>query len=108
MGHMRQLDRQMTEAMTAEGKDTSGMGDLPVMPVWINVAPTERMFPLKAGDQLLRIKDADAALYDKEEFTFELAFGEPGVAEGDPLQGMLEQMIKTVAGTLADLKPFLA
>jgi hypothetical protein len=102
---MRDLDKQMREAMAAEGKDVSGMGDIADMDIWI--APEDRMFPLKAGDELLRVKDAVAKVNDKEQFTLELAFSEPGVAEGDPLRETLEQMVKTVRKTIERLRPFL-
>lgn len=104
---IRDLDKRMREAMAAEGKDVSGMGEIPAMEVWLNVDPKERMFPLKAGDELLRVKEPTAALSDKEEFGFELAFGEPGVVEGEPLEETLEQMLKTVDETIHRLVPFL-
>lgn len=103
----RKLDKKMREAMAAQGKDVSGMEEVPEMQLWVNIAPKERMFPLKAEDELLRVKDADAAPDAKEEFKFELAFGEPGVVEGEELQRALEQMGNTVSETIESLAPFL-
>jgi hypothetical protein len=68
--------------------------EMPLLDLFIR--PADRMFPLKADDELF-IDGPDAELNDKLEFRFEVAFGEPGVAFGVPIVETLASLVKLVA-----------
>ncbi len=55
---------------------------VPRISLW--AAPTDRMFPLKAGDELF-IDAPDAKPNKDINFTFDIALDEPGVIAGEPL-----------------------
>ncbi len=68
--------------------------------------PADRMFPLKIGDQLF-IDAADAEANQKMQFRFEVAFGEPGIVEGEPLLETLRQMMDLVDNIATSFVPLL-
>ncbi len=68
--------------------------------------PADRLFPLKAGDELY-IDAPDAEVNEKIQFRFGVAFGEPQVAEGEPLLETLQQMADLVDSLVGSFKPLL-
>lgn len=77
---------------------------IPMLDVFLN--PADRMFPLKAGDELF-IDAPDAEVNEQMQFRFEVAFGEPQVVEGEPLIETLHQMIDLVDNIVLSFRPFL-
>ena len=72
----------------------------------LQLRPTDRLFPLKQGYELFR--DAPDAEWNKDvTFAFEIAFGEPQVAEGEPLLETLQGMKDLVNNLISDFDPFL-
>jgi hypothetical protein len=69
--------------------------------------PADRLFPLKQGDELL-IDSPDAEVNDRLEFRFELAFGEQGVAFGEPIVETLTSFVAIVDGILAKFEQHLS
>lgn len=70
---------------------------------WIKSA--DRMFPLKMGDELPSPNiDPDK----KMEFTFDVAFGEPQIANGDSLIETLQHMVDVVDALLPGFGPSLS
>lgn len=57
--------------------------------------PADRMFPIKVGDELL-VDAPDAETSEKLEFRFEVAFGEEGVALGEPILETLSTLLQAV------------
>jgi hypothetical protein len=67
---------------------------LPAIPAYFR---TDTLRPLKVGDELFR--DApDAKVNEKMDFRFEVAFNEPGIAEGDSLTVTLQRFADLVGG----------
>jgi len=63
------------------------------------------MFPLKVGDELPSPNiDPDK----KMEFTFDVAFGEPQIADGDSLIETLQHMVDVVDALLPGFGPSLS
>lgn len=78
---------------------------LPTMPA-INLLPENRLFPLKAGD-ILFTDLPDAEVKQNMPFTFEVAFGEPGILEGDPLLETLQHMTDLVDNLILSFRSLL-
>lgn len=70
-----------------------GLANVQVPPLFVR--PADRMFPLKVGDELF-LDAPDAKPNAKMQFRFEVAFGEKGVIEGDPLVETLQKTIDVV------------
>jgi hypothetical protein len=67
--------------------------------------PADRLFPLKAGSDLfVDTPDADPK---EMPFVFEIALGEPGIAEGEPLVDLLEETAIRVEKTVLSFAPHL-
>jgi len=64
------------------------------------IAPTAKMFPLKAGDILLTIPHSE--MEEKMEFLLGLAFGEPDTVEGKPVIETLHEMAGFVRQIIVD------
>jgi hypothetical protein len=75
-----------------------------VPPVFLT--PTDRMFPLKPGDELL-LDAPDAIPNPTMQFRFEIALGEKGIIEGEPLVETLQNMINTVDSVVAGFSSLL-
>lgn len=60
-----------------------------------HIAPQTRVFPLKAGDVLL-VDPPDAKIDENIDFRFDVAFNEPGIADGDPILGTFNQSLNLV------------
>ena len=91
--------QQMMQRMWADKGVT-----LPVLDFYVR--PADRLFPLKAGDELF-IDAPDAEVNEKMQFVFEVAFGEPQVVEGKPLLDTLHQLAKIVEGIVPGFEPLL-
>jgi hypothetical protein len=61
--------------------------------------PADRMFPLKEGDELF-IDAPNAEVNHKMQFRFDVAFGEPGIIEGESLLPTLHEMVNVVANVV--------
>ena len=79
--------------------------NIPIPPVYIK--PADRLFPLKVGDELF-IDAIGHEIHEKMDFRFDVAFGEPGIVEGEPLLETLQQMTELVDGIVSGFKPVLA
>ncbi len=75
-------------------------------PIDLYLSPGDRMFPLKVGDELF-IDAPDAEVNEKINFLFDIAFGEPGVVEGDPILETLKGMSDLVGNIVSDFGPLL-
>jgi hypothetical protein len=85
----------------------SGFNDAEKIPVLdIFLRPADRMFPLKAGNELF-IDGPDAEVNEQMQFRFEIAFGEPQVVEGEPLLETLQSMADSVNHLVSDFAPLL-
>jgi hypothetical protein len=69
--------------------------------------PADRQWPLKAGNQLF-IDAPDAEVDNNLQFRFEVAFGEPKIAEGEPVIETLQHMADLVDNLIVSFRPFLA
>lgn len=67
--------------------------EMPALDLFLR--PADRMFPLKQDDELF-IDGPDAELNDKLEFRFEVAFGEQGIAFGEPIVETLTSFVALV------------
>ena len=79
--------------------------DLPVTPV--SYRPADR-YPVQEGTELFI---ADAEWFEQQgdnmKFTFEIAFGEPKIIEGEPIVSTLRRMVDEVEGLLKRLIPLV-
>lgn len=78
----------------------------PALPPFF-LRPMNRQFPLKVGDVLFS-HAPNEEVAQKMEFRFEEAFGEPGIAEGEPLLETLQGMADLVDHLIADFRPLLS
>lgn len=67
---------------------------------------TDRGFPLKEGFELF-IGTADDEPNPKQQFRFDVAFGEPGIIEGEPVLEAIRQLTALVEGIITALAPRL-
>ena len=89
-------------------KFAAGLGHaVPEVPSFF-VRPADRMFPLKAGDELF-IDAPDAEENPKMRFVFEVAFEEPDadVQNGEPLAETLQKFTQIVESTVTRFEPLL-
>jgi len=72
----------------------------------IYLKPLDRQFPLKVGSELF--SDAPGAeVNDKMNFLIDVAFGEPGICEGEPMLETLKGMLDLVGHIVSDFGPLL-
>ena len=96
---------QMSRMMAKHWAETHpGAPPLPTLSVFFNVA--DRMFPLKIGDELF-IDAPDAEVDEQLEFRFDVAFGEPGVMDGEPIRETLRDMVDLIDRLIAGFAPFV-
>lgn len=81
--------------MTAQWKKAFPDKPAPAISLFVNVA--DRMFPLKVGNELF-IDSIENEVHEKMQFRFDVAFGELGVMEGEPILETLQQMADLVDG----------
>jgi hypothetical protein len=72
----------------------------------IYINPADKGFPLQPGFELY-IGQVDEVPDPKQQFRFQLALDEPGVAEGSPLIETLDELISAVDVVTKDLAPLL-
>jgi hypothetical protein len=84
---IRMAAKQMPDSLFAKFVNSGG-----TLPVFFRTA--DRLFPLKEGDPLLLNVEFD----EKMQFRFDVAFGEPGILEGEPILETLQQMANLVDG----------
>lgn len=68
--------------------------------------PADRLFPLKTGDKLFSDLP-DTKVNEQMQFTFDIAFGEPQVVEGEPLIETLQSMANLVDDLIRSFAPVL-
>jgi hypothetical protein len=64
------------------------------------VAPNSKVFPLKAGDILLTITQAEVE--DNMQFLFNISFAEPKIVEGNPVIETLHEMTNLIRHIIFD------
>ncbi len=71
--------------------------------------PADRLFPLKDGAEVYRILAAarGSEIDEDPKFTFEIAFGESQIADGEPLIPTLHQLVNLVDAILRQFEPLL-
>jgi len=70
------------------------------------VKPADRLFPLKAGDELF-IDAPDSEVNEKMEFRFDVAFGEPEIVDGEPIIPTLCELADCVDALIQSFRPHL-
>lgn len=73
----------------------------------IHLLPEQRLHPVKAGD-ILFTDLPDAEVDKKMQFRFHVAFGEPGIFEGEPLLETLQHVADLVDNLVLSFRPLLA
>ena len=68
--------------------------------------PADRMFPLKAGDELF-IDGPDAVVNDQLQFRFDVAIGEPGIIVGESVLEAVKPMVDLVDQIVSSFEPML-
>lgn len=79
----------------------------PALPALFLAATGPKPVPLKAGDVLFTGKPDDEP-DDQQQFRFHISFGEPGVAEGEPVIETLQQMTDLVGGLIPSFRRLLS
>ena len=100
MAHAEQVFRQVL----ASDPNFSDFGEVKLPKAFFKSA--DRLFPLKAGDELF-IDVPDAKVNEKMEFSFDVAFGEPQVVEGESLLETLQHMADLVDHLVFSFAPLL-
>jgi hypothetical protein len=97
--------RDMIRRMHPDESDPNfGFTDEQLSAFDLHLRPQDKLFPLKDGDEVYRVR-APADYPDKEEdpkFAFEIAFGEPEVVYGEPLLPTLNTIADSVEKVLED------
>ena len=78
-----------------------GWSDLPTMPIAIR--PADRLFPLKDGAAVLHHKAGTISADDNPTFTFDIAFGEGQIVDGEPVLPTLQELTDAVAGAIGTI-----
>jgi len=68
--------------------------------------PEDRLFPLKAGDELF-IDGPEAEIDETLEFQFDVAIGEPDIIVGEPILEVVKPMIDLVEQIVSSFEPML-
>lgn len=70
----------------------------------IAIRPADRQYPLKDDAEVMRVKAAartsDSKVAPDYQFTFEVAFGDGEVVQGEPVLPTLQQLINSVEGVI--------
>jgi hypothetical protein len=98
------LGREITRGMREMAADVPWLKDVP--DVTLHLRPAEKMFPLKAGDELF-ITAPDSEPDPETQFQFEVALHEPGIIEHGPVVETLQQMVELVDGLIPTFRPLL-
>jgi hypothetical protein len=69
-----------------------------------DVTPPNRVFPVEDGAVFFT---APADMNVDPQFTFEIAFNEPQIIEGEPILPTIHQLTNLIEGIVSTLKPFL-
>jgi hypothetical protein len=96
--------RRMQRELSSEPYWTE-IVDMPPLDAFYKVA--DRLFPLKEGDVLFIDKDPDPEVDEQMHFRFDVAFGESGIAEGEPLLETLSGMADRVDDVILSFKPLV-
>lgn len=94
-----EMQRLMKEAFPE-----SKIASVEMPPMFIH--PADRLFPLKAGDELY-IGGPDHAINEKMQFRFDVALGEPGIIDGEPLVKTFHDMADLVDNLVISFRPLL-
>jgi hypothetical protein len=83
--------------------------DWGIPPMPIALKPADRQYPLQDGAELLRIMPAARTSANMTpQFTFELAFGEGNIVQGEPLVPTLQQFAVTVQDVVDSFRTLLS
>ncbi len=74
---------------------TKQFPDFPMPELSLFLRPADRLFPLNPGVELL-IDSIDNEVNEKMQFRFNVAFGEAGVMDGEPMAETIQEMIVEV------------
>jgi hypothetical protein len=96
------MNQMLKQSMLNAGN--ANAGNLPMLNLFLR--PADRMFPLKAGDELF-IDAPDAEVNEQMQFLFDVAFGEPQVVDGEALLDTLKRMIELVDNIILSFRPLL-
>jgi hypothetical protein len=99
--------RQMMQELRAKAPPEIAVGMADFSNFRLFLRPADRMWPLKAGNQLF-IDAPDAEVDNNRQFSFEVAFGEPKIAEGEPVIETLQHMADLVDNLIVSFRPLLA
>lgn len=82
--------------------------DWDIPPIQVALNPADRQFPLKDGAEVYRIKAQalDPQVDMNPQFTFEIAFGEGEIVQGEPVLPTLHQVVNFVEKTIDIFAPF--
>ena len=98
------VQRMFQQQVWPEGARGNVFKDMTVPDIFMR--PADCLFPLQAGDELFADLP-DTEVNEKMQFTFEIAFGEPQVLEGEPLIETLHHMTQAVDDIILSFKPLL-
>jgi hypothetical protein len=78
--------------------------EIPVPDIYLS--PTDKLFPVRAGSELFTDMP-DAEVNYKMNFLIDIAFGEPGISEGEPLVETLRGTLDLVGNIVSDFATLL-
>lgn len=84
----------------------AGFEDIEIPLFEMVVHPTDRMCPLKVGD-VLYFDAPEAEMHEDMKFSFQVAFGELGVTDGEPVGELCRQSIDLIDNLIGSFEPFL-
>lgn len=100
----RPLMQRLRDHMATDPNRPPGIPLPPPMDLFFNVA--DRQFPLSVGTVLMTdLPDAEPS--SDFQFQLDVAFGEPGIINGEPIAETLMQMVAAVESAVASLAPHL-
>ena len=99
-----QMSRQMEKLINSMPSQKEAI-NIPPMDLFLR--PADRLFPLKAGDELF-IDAPDAEPDEKLQFRFGLGFGEKDIVYGDPIVETLSSMIQAIDAILPQFEKHLS
>jgi hypothetical protein len=88
-------------------REVATMVSFPISLLSLNLAPSDRLCPLKIDDELF-IDSPDAEPLQDMPFAFDVAFNERGVVEGESVLPLLQGMATLIDNLISDFDPLLA
>lgn len=78
-------------------------GGSPIFSLFLR--PADRLFPMEVGDEIFSHPLGEGV--KEMSFRFDVAFGEPGVIDGEPLLEALQKMINAVEQLVGSFEPLV-